>query len=182
MTSSVETAKGTGFSSSLVAKLVIVAAIQLGLVALAVAPQLSARMFGEEYQLRVAPLDPIDPFRGAYVALDYPDLRANDAQDSRGPGMGSLEDGEDRGDVFVTLERDGEFWRAGSFSRSRPTAGPYLACSDQSWIIDCGIDSWFLPQDDALAMEEAVREGTAVATVRIDGRGHAALVDVSVTD
>lgn len=181
MTSSVEGARAAGFRSSLVGKLVIVAAIQLALVAAAVAPQLSARMFGEEYQFRVAPLDPIDPFRGAYVALDYPDLRANDAQGARGPGLGSLEDGADRGDVFVTLERDGEFWRAGSFSRSRPAEGPYLTCSDQDWIIDCGIDSWFLPQDDALAMEKAVREGTAVATVRIDGRGHAALVDVRVT-
>ena len=44
------------------------------LVGLAVRPQLSARLTGETYELAVAPLDPIDPFRGAYVTLDYPGL------------------------------------------------------------------------------------------------------------
>ena len=48
---------------------------QLALVALAVFPQLSARATGEELRLRVEPVDPIDPFRGAYVTLGYPDLR-----------------------------------------------------------------------------------------------------------
>ena len=43
----------------------LVALAQLGFVTAAVAPQLSARLTGEAYLLRVAPLDPIDPFRGA---------------------------------------------------------------------------------------------------------------------
>ncbi|MBA2739897.1 MAG: GDYXXLXY domain-containing protein, partial [Nocardioidaceae bacterium] len=46
----------------------------------------------------------------------------------------------------------------------------------------CGIDSWFLPQDEALAMEQEVRDGRAVAVVKIDSRGNAALVDVRVLD
>ena len=44
------------------------------LVGVAVAPQLSARVLGDTYVVRVAPVDPIDPFRGAYVSLTYPGL------------------------------------------------------------------------------------------------------------
>ena len=154
----------------------VLAVGQLVLVGLAVAPQLSARVAGDTYLLSVAPLDPIDPFRGAYVALDYPDLR-HDASDSFGePGLGSLDDGEE-GAVYVTLVERGEVWVAGEWTRDRPEDGPYLACDDRSWQIRCGIESYFLPQDTAAETEDLLREG-AVAEVRIDGRGNAAVVDV----
>ena len=61
--------------TGMLSKIAIVAVAQLALVGVAVAPQLSARAFGDEYRMRVAPVDPIDPFRGAYVDLGYPDLR-----------------------------------------------------------------------------------------------------------
>jgi uncharacterized membrane-anchored protein len=153
-----------------------IAATQLVLVGVAVAPQLSARTTGDSYLMRVAPLDPIDPFRGAYVSLDYPDLRHDSSSSPVDPGLGSLDDGEE-GDVYVTLvERDG-VWVAGDWTRDRPAEGPYLACDDRSWQIRCGIESWFLPQDEAAATEDLLRDG-AVAEVRIDGRGNAAVVDV----
>src|SRR4029078_7535393 len=59
---------------SVAAKVTVVALVQLVLLAVAVAPRVSPRLTGDEYLLRVAPVDPIDPFRGAYVDLDYPDL------------------------------------------------------------------------------------------------------------
>ena len=46
----------------------------LALVVVAVWAPLAARLTGEEVTLRVEPVDPIDPFRGAYVDLSYPDL------------------------------------------------------------------------------------------------------------
>ncbi len=154
----------------------VLAVGQLVLVGLAVAPQLSARVAGDTYLLSVAPLDPIDPFRGAYVALDYPDLR-HDTSDSFGePGLGSLDDGEE-GAVYVTLVERGDVWAAGDWTRDRPEDGPYLACDDRSWQIRCGIESYFLPQDTAAETEDLLSEG-AVAEVRIDGRGNAAVVDV----
>ena len=153
-----------------------VAATQLVLVGVAVAPQLSARVSGETYLMRVAPLDPIDPFRGAYVSLDYPDLRHDSSRSTGEPGLGSLDDGEE-GAVYISLvERDG-VWVAGAWTRERPSKGPYLACDDRSWQIRCGIESWFLPQDDAAATEDLLRDG-AVAEVKVDGRGHAAVVGV----
>ena len=45
-------------------------------------PPLSARLTGEEVALRVEPIDPIDPFRGAYVDLGYPDLPGQPLQES----------------------------------------------------------------------------------------------------
>lgn len=156
----------------------VIAVGQLALVGVAVAPQLSARLTGDTYLMEVAPLDPIDPFRGAYVTLDYPGLRHADPDSSGESGHGVLDDDEE-GDVYVTLERQGQgdVWVASAWSRARPEDGPYLACDDRSWQIRCGIESFFLPQDKAAETEDLLSEG-AVAEVRIDGRGNAAVVGV----
>ena len=151
---------------SLAAKVTVVALVQLALVGVAVAPRLSARLTGDEYLLRVAPVDPIDPFRGAYVDLDYPDLDL----DRETPG--------DEGTVYVTLERDGEVWVAGAHTRERPSGTPYLTCDDRDWRLRCGIESLFLPQDEAASMQADLGDGSMVAVVKVDGRGNAALVRV----
>lgn len=150
-----------------------VALVQLGCVGAAVAPRLSARLAGDSYVVRVAPVDPLDPFRGAYVRLTYPDLRATRS----GGWGGSMEDRRARGPVYVTLRQEGEVWVADELSRERPEDVPYLACDDRSWQVRCGIESWFLPQDEAREMEREVGDG-AYAELRVDSRGNAALVDV----
>lgn len=153
---------------------VLASLIQLALVPLAVAGPLSARLTGEEYLLEVAPLDPIDPFRGAYVALTYPGL-PDDQQ--------LTERRDEGGDVaYVPLVRSGELWTGLQAVSEKPDSGPFLRCKDEYWRLRCGIDSWFLPQDEAVAMERAVQDGRAVARVRIDSRGNAALVDVEIRD
>jgi uncharacterized membrane-anchored protein len=154
---------------SLAAKVTVVALVQLALVGVAVAPRLSARLTGDEYLLRVAPLDPIDPFRGAYVDLDYPDLD----HDRETPG--------DEGTVYITLEQDGDVWVAGAYTRERPSGTPYLACDDRDWRLRCGIESLFLPQDEAASMQGDLGDGSMVAVVKVDGRGNAALVRVEQT-
>lgn len=156
----------------------LVALAQLGCVGAAVAPQLSAHLTGDTYVLRVSPLDPIDPFRGAYVQLDYQDLRLepDEADLARGRGYDSPPEGE----LFVPLVEDGDVWRGQEPVAARPGAAPYLACDSDGWRLSCGIDSWFLPQDEALAMERDLADG-AYAEVRIDDAGHAVLVDVRET-
>lgn len=150
--------------------------VLLGLVltVLGVAPQLQARVLGDEYVVRVAPVDPIDPFRGAYVDLSYPDL-------VQGRGFDN-ENGQDglpgNGDVFISLERKGEVWVGSDWSRTRPANGPYLACNDRDWRMRCGIESWFVPQDKARELEQKVSSKGALATLKIDSRGHAAIVDL----
>lgn len=150
--------------------LAIVVAVQAALVGAAVAPQLSARLTGDTYHFRVAPLDPIDPFRGAYVTLNYPDLRPDAVIE---PGFAVPE--EASGPLFVRLREEGGVWVAADTTHARPDEGPYLTCHE--YVTQCGIESYFLPQDEAAAMEDLLREG-AIAEVRIDGRGNAALIDV----
>lgn len=144
----------------------LVAVAQLACVGAAVAPQLSSRLTGDDYRMEVRPLDPIDPFRGAYVTLDYPGLQRV-GEDQRGAG-----------DVHVTLvERDG-VWVADQVTRERPDSGPYLTCHSTGWSTDCGIDSWFASQERARELERTLAEDGGVATVRIDRWGHATVVDV----
>ncbi|NHA66735.1 GDYXXLXY domain-containing protein [Phycicoccus flavus] len=149
--------------------------VQAALVLVAVQAPLSARLTGEEVRLRVEPVDPYDPFRGAYVDLGYPDLPDQ-------PGT-SFEDDPDvvdpveRGVAYVPLVPRGEVWVGGPVQRTRPADGPYLTCDDSDWRLRCGIESLFLPQDAAAGAERELRQG-AVATVRVDGRGNAALLGI----
>ncbi|MBM6401040.1 GDYXXLXY domain-containing protein [Phycicoccus sonneratiae] len=155
-------------------RVVAAAAAQLVLVGVAVWAPLSARLTGEEVRLRVAAVDPVDPGRGAYVDLSYPDLPG-----SSGTGD-SVPVGEDeRGTAYVPLTRQGAVWVGGEVLRRAPTGGTYLRCDDSGWRLRCGIESLWLPQDEAAAVTSAVQAGTAVATVRVDARGNAALVGVA---
>ena len=147
-------------------RLAVVLAIVLSLAALVVvvAPRLSARLTGDELRVAVAPVDPIDPFRGAYVRLTYPSLRFDDEQP--------------RGDVFVTLVRDGAVYRGSQVVRQRPAAGPYLACRSSGYDLKCGIESLFVGQARARVLEDLVAGGSAVAVLKVDGRGNAAVTGV----
>lgn len=149
---------------------VLAVAAQLLLVGVAVAGQLSARLTGEEYLLRVGPVDPIDPFRGAYVELSYPDLQQQ------------VDDGTvgRRGRLYVVLERRGDVHVATGWTRKRPDHGVYLACSDRDWRLRCGIESLFLSQDEAARVQEDLndRDARYVARIRVDRWGNAAVVDL----
>lgn len=157
----------------------LVVAAQALFVGVAVADQLSARTTGEEYLLRVAPVDPIDPFRGAYVDLGYPDLPAQPANGMTSIPDETTTDQSQRGTAYVLLTKRGTVWVGGTIVRSRPASGTYLACNDTSWRLRCGIESWFLPQQKAARVQTWLRDGSAVARVKIDSRGNAALIDVA---
>ena len=142
--------------------------VQALLVGVAVAPQILARTTGEEYRLAVAPLDPIDPFRGAYVVLDYPGLPLQ--QDGRRSPL--------EGAVFIPL-RDvgGGLTEGGALTRIQPSQGPFLRCASDGFGVDCGIESLFASQDEARRIEQELITG-AVAVVKVDGRGNAAVTRV----
>lgn len=161
--------------SSRSARVGAVCLAQLLLVGVAVAGPLSARATGQEYLVEVAPVDPVDPFRGAYVALEYPTLVERGAESTDGVASG------EKGTVFVPLVPDGARWRGGEPTRSRPASGPYVRCDDTDWEVRCGIESFFLPQDRALELERAVARGDAVARLKVDSRGNAAVVDLEVS-
>lgn len=147
----------------------LVALSQLALVGVGVAPQLSARVNGETIHLKVAPVDPIDPFRGAYVVLDYPDLTPPDGSWDYG--------GESDADhLYIVLEERDGLAVGTDWTYERPASGLYLACAPRPWEASCGIDSWFAPQDEALRIEREIASGHAIAEVRVDSRGNAAIV------
>ena len=75
--------------------------------------------------------------------------------------------------------RDGGVWRGEAGRPPGPTTAPYLACDSDGWQIRCGIESWFPDQDDAQVGERLGRDG-AVATLRVDDHGNAALVGLDV--
>ena len=155
--------------SSVLVRLAVACLVSAVLVGLAVRPQLSARLTGETYELAVAPLDPIDPFRGAYVTLDYPGLQA--AQPTSWQG--------DEVPVFVPLERTGDgLWTGGRALREEPASGPYLRCDAGQGRLRCGIESLFAPQDEARRLEQDLADG-AVARVKVDGSGNAAVVGLA---
>ena len=153
---------------------------QLALVGVAVWAPLSARLTGDEVVLRVEPVDPIDPFRGAYAELAYPDLAEQGGRFDEGRTVEQQQADDDaRGTAYVPLTRTGEVWVGGPVRRTPPPDGLYLTCDDSSWRLECGIESWFLPQDEAAAVQAGIRGGSARATVKVDAAGHAALVDVT---
>jgi uncharacterized membrane-anchored protein len=143
--------------------------VQLALLGGVLWPQLSARVAGDEYRLAVEPVDPIDPFRGAYVVLGYPDLPLQQTDDSNVRPSGT---------VYVPLEQqdDTGLWEGGEPVKTRPSDGPYLRC-EVDWVLRCGIESLFASQDDARRLEQELADG-AVATVRVDDRGNAALMGI----
>ena len=143
--------------------------VHLILTLVAVLPQLSPRVSGTEITLRVGPVDPIDPFRGAYVDLDYPDL-----PDPRFEGR----DSQERGTAYVPLRQEGDVWVGGAVQRTEPD-GLFLRCDDDGWRLECGIESWFVGQSRAVELENSVRDEDALATVRVDRWGNAAIVDLT---
>ncbi|MDX6744250.1 GDYXXLXY domain-containing protein [Actinocorallia sp. A-T 12471] len=141
--------------------LAVVAAVvlQAAVAVWAVFPQLAAFATGTEVRLAAAPVDPMDPFRGAYVQLDY-------------PGLPEKADGS--GDYHVPLVRDGDLWKGGTPTRTRPAA-PYLNCEAFNEYLDCGLHSYFVSEDRARRLEQNLSTGGLIAVLRVDGQGRAVL-------
>jgi hypothetical protein len=147
--------------------------VQLALLGAVLWPQLSARVAGDEFRMAVEAVDPIDPFRGAYVVLGYPDLpRQQPVLDVPVPRSRT---------VYVPLEQQDStgLWSGRTPLEARPSEGPYLRCR-LDHTLHCGIESLFASQQDARRLEQELSDG-AVATVRIDDRGNAALMGIEPT-
>jgi uncharacterized membrane-anchored protein len=145
--------------------LAVALAVQVVVILVVAGPWLLARATGDAYRLQVAPVDPRDPFRGSYV-----DLRL------RGVPRFSDRDGR----VYVALKRNPDGTYRGSGTRtSKPAKGPFLRCDvGNSGEVECGIESFFESSEEAKRLGTALRDG-AIARVKIDGAGRAALVDLT---
>lgn len=158
--------------------LVALAVAQMALVGVAVAPQLSARTTGDTYNFRVTPVDPIEPGRGRYVQLHYPDLQVGVTDDwETRPSIGIIDDGR-QGTVYLRLVEDDGVWGVDGFTRTRPDGGHFIKCDDSSWEVRCGIESLFVSENRAPELEQQMADG-AYAEVRIDRYGNASVIDIS---
>ncbi len=138
-------------------------AVQLVLLAAVAGPRLAVRLTGTEYRLAVAPLDPIDPLRGAYVEL-------------RVRGVPAFTD--HKGTVFVPLrpaEGGKGLLRGAGTVAEAPADGPYLRCAAEG-SVTCGIESFFASQGDARRLGARLPGKGGVARVKIGLGGRAVLV------
>jgi uncharacterized membrane-anchored protein len=98
--------------------LILVAVVQLAVAGGAIVRYELTLRLGESLRFRVQPVDPVDSFRGRYVALNF---EANRAEIPDGLEIPS----RDWIFVPVVVGEDG-FARLGAASLSRPSSGPYL--------------------------------------------------------
>lgn len=141
---------------------------------------------GDEIKLRTTPIDPRSLFRGNYARLNY--------EISTVP-TGSLTGRFIRhGEVvYVRLKQapDGVFEYAdivlekpqtGTFIRGRYQNSSF-GIADQidveQFNIEYGIEAYFAPVDEALALERELGSGGAIATVMLLGNGQSALKSIS---
>ena len=157
---------------------VVVQGLLLGV---AVWAPLAARFTGEEVLLRVGASDTWELGEDAYVHLAYPDLPGDEHYPGPEVSEEEVEAIEaEQGLAFIPLARKGETWVGGEVVRDEPTEGLFLRCDDSQWGLRCGIETAYLATgSENDAVRDALRTDNALATVRVDGSGHAALIGVS---
>ena len=117
---------------------------------------------GKEVTLRTAPVDPIDPFRGRYVALRY---EISNLPAPYAPGT----------TVWVPLREAGDAWiAAGDATRDRPD-GTAIRGRVTNGGIRYGIERYFVDEDEAPRLE---RGGPLLVDVVLDGDGTARIAGV----
>lgn len=97
---------------------VVVALVQLAVAGGAIVKSELALRTGEAFRFRIQPVDPVDAFRGRYVAIRFAVDRAPAADDLEvKPGK----------QVFLPLEEDGDGYAfLGLASAEKPMSGQYL--------------------------------------------------------
>lgn len=143
---------------------------------------------GVAYKFRTAPIDPNDPFRGKYVALNFSDNTFE---------MDSDQDWESGQPIFVMLENDPNgFAKIQSVSQEKPSndedflkANVSFISGDKNQILNIyyPFDRYYMEESKAEKAEEIYLESqidtnqVAYALVHIKN-GHAVLKDVMIND
>jgi uncharacterized membrane-anchored protein len=127
---------------------------------------------GSVWKFRTAPVDPVDVFRGRYVALQF---EVESQQISPPANAG------DSDTVFVTLKQNADgFAEIDQVSANKPAGDDFLTAELSGKTISLPFDKYWVTEHDAPAAETAYRnlsrrdKQNAFATVRVF-RGDAAL-------
>jgi hypothetical protein len=129
---------------------------------------------GRHVLLRVQPVDPIDPFRGEYVALSYGVSRVAVPRPVR---VGET--------VYVPLHRSGGAWTGTRAATRRPEHGPFLRGTvDDAWdgqaLVRYGIERFYVQEGTARRYEAAIETRRLYGDVVVAHDGKARLAKLVV--
>lgn len=160
----------------------VVAVVQLAVAGGAIVKSELALRTGEAFRFRIQPVDPVDAFRGRYVAIRFAVDRAPAADDlDVKPGK----------QVFLPLEIDGDGYAVlGQASVEKPVSGPYLRLRaggiypDEDgnrfvWV-SMPFRRYYMDEDLAPEAERAVwrgRRGQREASVSVRVRGGVGVIE-----
>lgn len=153
-------------------------AVQIGVPASMIVRHESTLSGGEIYRFRCAPVDPVDPFRGRYVALDFDQSRFE----------GTVPDQIVVGaTAYARLDRDGDdFAVIDSLASVPPDDGDYLTVRLQhrshDWVrLALPFDRFYMEESLAVKAESAYRNRTFGEQAWVEVRvrdGHAVLEEL----
>ncbi len=133
---------------------------------------------GKEVKLKTVPIDPRSLFRGNYARLNY-DISQIMVADTK-----SIDEPRNGEVIYVSLKENNlGIYEVSQASFEQPDAGLYIRGRIiYGWIKDeynvkYGIEAFFAPKEDALALENKLRDG-GVAVVMVAENGKATLKDV----
>jgi uncharacterized membrane-anchored protein len=117
---------------------------------------------GTEVRLHVVPVDPVDFFRGEYVALTY-DITTVDIEGGARPGS----------TVYLPLYRKGDYWTGDSAQLTR-TQEPFIRGRViNPGAVEYGIETYFVEEGEARGWEDAAARGDLYVDVVLDDGGKA---------
>jgi uncharacterized membrane-anchored protein len=164
--------------------------IQVALIALMVGDRVRILQTGTEVLLRTQPVDPRDFLRGDYVTLGY---------DISSVAAGDLEGTPYRRFLYVKIAPDVDgFYKAvsahaepvavsGSEVLIRGNVDRYSACATGEQRIFCGtirlrygIESYFVPEGDGKAIEEARNQSKVAIVAAVMPSGRAAIKRLTI--
>lgn len=159
--------------------LLLVALAQLAVPASLIWKRENTLRRGSVWKFRTAPVDPVDAFRGRYIALGF------DAETHEIPTAPFSEAGED---VFVALRNNAEgFAEIDQVTMTRPSGDDYLMARLSGKRVSLPFDKYWVTERDAPAAEAAYRANSrrdkrnAFVTVRVF-RGDAAIEQLYLED
>ena len=127
---------------------------------------------GRVWKFRTAPVDPVDAFRGRYIALQF-EAEGQEISPPPNAGYGQT--------IFLTMQEDAEgFARIDQVNLSRPASDDFIEAQLRGKTVSLPFDKYWVTERDAPAAEAAYRaqsrrdKRNAFATVRVF-RGDAAL-------
>jgi uncharacterized membrane-anchored protein len=151
---------------------VLIAAAQIAVPASLIWKRERTLKEGHVWKLRTAPVDPVDAFRGRYVALEF------EAETQQISPLPNSQYGQT---VFVTLRADAEGFAAiDQVFPSRPVATDFIEAQLHGTTVSLPFDKYWVTERDAPAAEAAYRaqstreKQNAFVTVRVF-KGDAAL-------